>query len=380
MHYSKRNIKLFVLLAICCFKLISCGNSSEEISFSIENKQINHFSEIGRIEKVMKLESSYDALFVEANRVRIDKDGHLYILDQFSQESVFHFDDKGNFLNKYGQLGQGPGEYNALDGFDIDSVGKVVLLSTFKLIKFEKSGEFLSEKKINVSGADIKSIGNELFVYVLRNRETGRYNRNAIKVYNSSLNLKYGVGTYDSRLLKYRYIPTGIFDGNGSKLFFIDIYNLSFNIYDNKINKLMTSQFSNRNRIIEDIWKKSTLTEDDRSEIKRKIHRFNNIYFYKNSLFLVEINRSLNSYYFWLLDLKNNKIKKYPLYKLINDSMEPDDNFYFDYIAGSYENGLILIINNCDGFNKYKSSYPKLNNIEYGVDDNPLVVFFSLNN
>lgn len=378
---------LFLTVLLCCFIFISCSNKNSqdiifvgEKDFSIKEIQIDHILDIGQIEKIIELETSEDSLFAIADCIRIDNEGHIFLLDKSSQQTLFRFDQKGKFLNKYGIRGQGPGEHQTIEGFDFDSRGHVYLLTVFKLIKYKQTGEFLEEEKINLLSGGIKIIRDELFVYVLRDRSKGLQNKSAVYVYNTGLKKIDEIGVYDRHLMKYLYTPSVLLSGSDKELYFIDVYDLCYTKYNTENKILIKSLFSTKTSSFENIWNKSGLTENDRTKIKSKLHSFGEILYYKNSLFVTEICRESSIYKFWLIDLGNNKINKYSYFKLINSSIEPQDYLNFDYIAGSYPNGLILAIDDNDRFNKYKNRIKEFQNIEFNIKDSPLIVFFNLKN
>ncbi|MCD6517633.1 MAG: 6-bladed beta-propeller, partial [Candidatus Aminicenantes bacterium] len=191
MIYFKFNRRLFLTIFFCSFLLISCSNKNKqniivgEKEFLIKDFQIDNIFDIGHIEKIIKLEVSDDSLFAFANRVRIDKNGCIFLLDEHPQQSLFRFDQKGKFLNRYGRRGQGPGEYQTIRGFDFDSMGNVYLLTVYKIIKYKKTGEFLKERKIDILSGGIKIIRDELFLGVIRDRSKGLHNKSSVYVYNT---------------------------------------------------------------------------------------------------------------------------------------------------------------------------------------------------
>jgi len=379
--------KLFFTVLLCCFLFISCSDKNKqdvifvgEKDFSIKEIQIDNILDIGQIEKIMKPETSDDSLFATADRIRIDNEGDIFLLDKSSQHALFRFNQEGKFLNRYGRRGQGPGEYQTIEGFDFDSMGNIYLLSVYKIIKYKKTGEFLEEEKIDVLSGGIKIIGDELFVYVKRDRSKGLQNKSAIYVYNTRLKIIDKIGVYDRHLMKYIYSPVMLLSGGNKELYFIDVYDLCYTKYDIENKILIKSRFSTKNSRLENIWNKSGLTENDRTKIKLKLHRFDEILYYNNSLFITEICRESSIYKFWLIDLGNNTIHKYSYFKLINSPIEPQDYLNFDYIAGSYRNGLILVIDNNERFNKYKNRIKEFQNIEFNIKDSPLIVFFNLKN
>jgi hypothetical protein len=382
--YFKFSGKLLFTIFLCSFLFISCSNKNKqnivigEKYFLIKDFQIDNIYDIGQIEKIIKPEISDDSLFGYANRVRIDKNGYIFLLDEYSQQALFRFDQKGKFLNRYGRRGQGPGEYQTIRGFDFDSMGNVYLLTVYKIIKYKKTGEFLEERKINIFSGGIKIIQDELFLDVMRNRSIGLRNKSSVYVYNTGLKKINEFGVYEKYLMKYIYSPSILLSGSDRELYFIDTYNLCYNRYDIE-NKIFSKYcFSSKNDRIESIWNKSGLSEEDRMKIKLRLHRFDEILYYKNNLFVTEICRESNIYKFWLVDLDNFVIRKYSYFKLINSPIDPQNYLNFNYIAGSYQNGLILVIDDSDRFTKYKNHIKGFQNFKFTMKDNPLIIFFKL--
>jgi len=385
MIYFKFNRRLFITIFLCSFLFSSCSNKNKqniivgEKEFLIKDFQIDNIFDIGHIEKIIKLEVSDDSLFAFANRVRIDKNGCIFLLDEYSQQSLFRFDQKGKFLNRYGRRGQGPGEYQTIRGFDFDSMGNVYLLTVYKIIKYKKTGEFLKERKIDILSGGIKIIRDELFLGVIRDRSKGLHNKSSVYVYNTGLKKIDEIGVYEKYLMKYVYFPSSmLLSGSDRELYLIDAYDLCYNRYDIE-NKILNKYcFSSKNNRIESIWNKSGLAEEDRIKIKLRLHRFDEILYYKNNLFVTEICRGSNIYKFWLVNLDNYIIHKYSYFKLINSPIDPQDYLNFNYIAGSYQNGLILVVDDSDRFNKYKNQIREFQNLEFTMKDNPLIIFFNL--
>lgn len=384
MIYFKFKRGLLFIIFLCSFLFISCNKKNikniiaGEEEFLINDFQIDNIFDIGHIEKIIKPEVTDDSLFAFANRVRIDKNGYIFLLDEYSQQALFRFDQKGKFLNRYGRRGQGPGEYQTIRGFDFDSKGNVYLLTIYKIIKYKESGEFLREKKIDILSGGIKIIRDELFIGVIRDRSKGLHNKSSVYVYNTELKKIDEIGVYEKYLMKYIYFPSMSLSGSDRELYFIDAYNLCYNRYDME-NKVFSKYcFSNNNDRIESIWNKSGLSEEDRIKIKLRLHRFDEILYYKNNLFVTEICRESNIYKFWLVDLDNYMIHKYSYFKLINSPIDPQNYLNFNYIAGSYQNGLILVIDDSDRFNKYKNKIKEFQNLEFTMKDNPLIIFFNL--
>jgi hypothetical protein len=52
---------------------------------------------------------------------------------------------------------------------------------------------------------------------------------------------------------------------------------------------------------------------------------------------------------------------------------------FLSYISGSFENGLIGVFGEAEEFNQYKANYPALKEIEFKLEDNPILGFFEFN-
>lgn len=387
MACSKLGEKLFVIFLLCCSLFLCCNQKDQqdiviigEKYFSIKKKHISNIFEIGHIENIIKPEKTDESLFASADRIRIDNEGNIFVLDRFSLQVLLRFDKEGTFLNKYGSHGQGPGEYQGIVDFDFDSTGNIYLLTVYKIIKYKKTGAFLEENKLNLLSGGIKIVGDALFVYVNRDRSTGFKNNSAIFVFNKGLKKIDEIGVYDQNLMKYLFLPRILLCGYNKDLYFLDFYDLSYWKYNTKDNTLTKFLFSNKNTRLENIWNKSNLTESDRTEIKLKLHRFNDILYFNNNLFLTETCRESDTHNFWLIDLENHSIDKYSYFKLINSATESQDFITFDYIAGAYSNGLILVFDDNERFNKYRDQKKEFQNIEFNLMDNPLIILLGIKN
>ncbi len=90
--------------------------------------------------------------------------GKIYVLDD-SQNSLFIFDSKGNFLNKISKQGHGPGEYLKLCDFLIDN-NIIEILGYKKIIKFNLNGNYIDEIDLNVlSRAFVKTLNDNYYIW-----------------------------------------------------------------------------------------------------------------------------------------------------------------------------------------------------------------------
>ena len=126
-----------------CEKIsLNVGNQKREIIFSFKSLEVTNsqrvWKNINMIPK-LKIGSIEDETFYFPGRIRIDKDENIYVLD-FKDYSVKKFDSSGNFIQKFGKKGKGPGELTTSFDFNVFNDGKVILLglNDNKFILFEK--------------------------------------------------------------------------------------------------------------------------------------------------------------------------------------------------------------------------------------------------
>lgn len=377
-----REIKVLFLL-IVTFLLYSCNKSeykvkSKDIDFksiSITKSKTKNIFDIGKIKKAVKLETKDNSLIGNIDKVICDKNEDFYVADYDSSKKVFRFDKKGNFIRSYGKIGQGPGEYNSIEGFALDSESNLFLLGNYKLIKFDKNGKLLKEIRIKYFSGYIIIVNDLIYIFILRYRDIPR-NKKAILILDTNFKKVGEIGTYDKRLEKYLFIPIKIFAKNQNNLYFIDVYNFKLNIFNQKSKEMSCLKIPNKNASLDNIWKKNQryLSEKDMDRIKDKIHRFDRIFSFNDNLLLSEHNKEKKIFDFWLLNLKTKKVIIFPY-----SDMELCIKQLFFSISGSYDKGVILVINGIEELNKYKEYFPVLKDIEFKIEDNPILALFEFN-
>jgi|GEM_PF-2041368 len=361
--------------------LVSCRSESfrdGNRTLFFEKADFGHYSDIGRIEKIVKL-NAFEASLSGDFRVMTDTKGNIYVLDFDRQDGVFRFDQDGKFLNGFGRTGQGPGEYQRLVGFDVHPSGAVFILSDSKILKFANNGEYLRETPIGFMGGDLKILGDEIFVHVLRHRQAAPDMRRQVEIFDLNIQSVGNCFPYDARLEKYLFLNPPFLATADGELVDLEIYDLGLNVFHPGTRNIRSLRFGERNSIIDGIFSKNGLSEEDRTLIKRRVHRFGKILAFHDTLFLFEVCKGDDLYNFWLFDYIKGRIKSYPYYKLFRDVENPNEDMFFSYPVGSYADGLIIAVTNQESFAKAKSRYPEWGDIKFGLNDNPLLVFFRFN-
>lgn len=141
---------LLLLLSISCVDNKKSEFEIEEIYVDINSKSVA-FCELIDSVKFIKLETSDDVLIGLIHRVVIVED-KIYIHD-IQTHSIFIFDYyTGYFLLKINNFGNGPGEYLDISYFEVnpkDELIEILDRNSKKLIKYDKDGKFVEERKIS---------------------------------------------------------------------------------------------------------------------------------------------------------------------------------------------------------------------------------------
>ncbi len=378
-----KTYKYICFLLIFITVALACNHNNVTLTldagdFQFSQKTIESFFLRGSIDKIVIPETTESSLFSSVDQIAFGKDDDIYLADLFSQKTVYKFDRLGKFVCKYGRIGQGPGEYSAPIAFDKDEDGRVLLLADTKIVVYNKNGELEKETNIYELGGDIKNIGDEIYTRFYVTRRGGSNNNNILKVYDRNLEFKRGLFQNDPRLNTYRFLPRHSMAPLGRRIVFTDVYDLAINIYDPKSKVCQRINFPSENDKLASVWNKRHFTEADRSTIRDNIHRFNDVFSIRETIYLTEIIRNKKEVNFWLLDLGRKYIEVYPLLDLIGDGKKATASIRFDYIVGAYNRGLIFVIDDVNKFEQIRKQFPQFANIQFGNNDNPMLVFYRL--
>ncbi len=154
-----RNPIVCIFVGVLLFCSISC--TSKKIGEELANVDIRHISMSiddeyyqPRLKDICDtsfviLHENADGMISDIDKI-IEKNGALYILDQFSARTVVSFDKNGIPMAKYGANGKGEGEYLIPMDMWVDDDGVYVLASNLrKLIEYDHSGAFRKQHSLN---------------------------------------------------------------------------------------------------------------------------------------------------------------------------------------------------------------------------------------
>jgi hypothetical protein len=347
--------------------------------FTITKRPIGDLFRFGVIEKIVVPELTDDSSIAEVSQIAFGKNGDIYVADLASRGTVLRFDESGKYLSRYGRPGQGPGEHGSLRAFDIDGDSRVYLISDTKIIRCSPAGEFEKETSIGYFPGDIKIVKDGLYARIFGTRDSSSGLGPAINVYDLDLAEQGGVSHFDPRLNAYKLLPSSSIAAWKEQIIFTDIYDLAFNIYDPRSDQTQRIVFPNDNGRLDSVWKREHFVEDDRSHIRDNIHRFNDVYSFNGIVYLTEIDRKRKEVNFWLMDIDHKKIVVFPLLDVIGTATRASASIRFDTIVGTYENGLVFVVEDEEKIQKIRERYPQFKDVRFGANDNPALIFFRVN-
>jgi hypothetical protein len=161
----KLGLLFFLLPLLLVFILSSCSNpkESELLSISVPNrfeKDVS-VSDLSDSVKLIELETRPNAMITSINDVVYD--GKNLIVTN-SDGRILIFGPEGNFKQKLGKNGDGPGEHKYVSSIAIDDQSKNILIVTRgKVLVYSSSYEFLDEIKLNFNLDYFQVLDNKYF-------------------------------------------------------------------------------------------------------------------------------------------------------------------------------------------------------------------------
>lgn len=147
------NNKLHYILSVCLIVFLFLGCKSEEDQKS--NLTLSSFTTLS-LETVFDFTESESAAFRSISSIKTDNYGNIFVHD-FSQPYLYMFDQEGNFLEKIGNEGRGPGEFEQVSSFLVNQDNLLVIDSrSLKLERFEyRDGSYIHVKTIPLGSDEL---------------------------------------------------------------------------------------------------------------------------------------------------------------------------------------------------------------------------------
>lgn len=157
--FLNKNMKKLIVYVCCMLALCACKNTTPNATYLIDIEKIptqsdEYLSSIISDLKLIPLETNDSCLIGEVDVIK--KRNGRYCVQ--SGRNVLHiFDEQGHFINRIGQQGSGPGEYELLSDFEADK-HYVYLLSHHKLLVYDWEGNFQKEIPLSINVRTIRKI------------------------------------------------------------------------------------------------------------------------------------------------------------------------------------------------------------------------------
>ncbi|PKL79269.1 MAG: hypothetical protein CVV25_08480 [Ignavibacteriae bacterium HGW-Ignavibacteriae-4] len=229
--------------------IVGCNKSNEnvrennivnELNFAQDSmfydavKNSNSLKELFKPVKVINLETTDESLMGEINSIIYLPDKQkIIVLDSFISQSVFVFNLEGQYLFKYGNIGDGPDEYRKPKCITYEDDIIVINGWDLKLLFYNLDGDLIKELLLNSNGLHFAIDKMILFkkdLYCYTNQPhrnigiSGHQNR-VFKISNYKLTSSFGepeetFHVWGGDLIRYqnKIIFSGVFDGNIYKI------------------------------------------------------------------------------------------------------------------------------------------------------------------
>ena len=79
------------------------------------------------------------------------------------------------------------------------------------------------------------------------------------------------------------------------------------------------------------------------------------------------------------MDIDHKKIVVFPLLDVIGTATRTSASIRFDTIVGTYENGLVFVVEDEEKIQKIREQCPQFKDVRFGANDNPALVFLRVN-
>ncbi len=390
-------MKKTILFALLLITICSCEQrvktvtqNGNVITINVAKSLLDYpFSTAGLIDTInyVPLETNNDCIFGTIDKLCIIRDT-IYILDKKNTRAIYAFSINGKFLYKISKHGKGPGEYYEIENFYIRSENIILFDSKLgKLLTFNLSGKFISEKNIGFQGIDFALSEKDLIYFYLggfstKNDNSGKYLLSAI---DTSFKLQYLAFPINDAKKKI--------GGSSNHAFYIDKYSeIYYNaLFSNTVYKLSGQSIT---PIININFGEYTLKESDLNVIKNidDLRKSGFVWNYNSFLFTDEY-----IYFDFILKSKQGSV----LYsKKLKQVIRAGINYYStsetDYLSSmpvaEYKNKMVSIVEpisirdhidqNPNEVKQWQITKQLSENVIKKIKetDNPILMFYTLKN
>lgn len=169
-------ILIVIILFAGCNQQVS--KNKDVININVDEVEIDTrtaYSDIFESVELVRLEQTRQDMIGKIHDLQLIRDT-IFIFDKMFAKCLFLYTREGEFINKVGAIGKGPGEYINPSSFFIDDANRAIYISDLQLKKvfmYNYDGTFLKEVKTRCNGQSIYvSPNKDIFIDVtFRNGE-----------------------------------------------------------------------------------------------------------------------------------------------------------------------------------------------------------------
>jgi len=220
----KTNLLFSIALIFALFQFNSCAKdkSLKITEFSLEK----HF-EIG------VLDGDENYIFGSINDVEIDSFGDIYTLDS-KMTRISKFDNQGEFILKFGNKGEGPGEFGFIESMTLDAENNIYVLDSPKVNVFDEQGGFVRTFKHSSIGIDISidMQGNIIILGPKGDTIFHKYDKNGADLYSFGSSFKVPDEFAEFRQARMFRLPLRVWTVK-EQIYVMNPYKYEIHIYEN---------------------------------------------------------------------------------------------------------------------------------------------------
>ena len=327
---------------------------------------------LGTYTRAVALETRDACLLGNVDSVKLMANGDLLVMDKSATKSVYRFDRQGRFLNRFGALGQGPGEYETLLDVAVLDNGLTLLVTDGKLLLFRADGTFLRERRVGFVGYFAEGWQDQFYIFVTSGMERVDH---TLWVFDQNLNKRKSFHPYDRRFDRVGFLPYNALTASPEHIFISELYDFRLTAYTAAGVPQQAFLFPNDNGSLEGFWQ-GRGKPDQRSlrQLFQGIHRPITVQAFGDLVYMLEIQNKRQIHRTLILDTRTHKLYRFPNLKPVG---YPSAAYLsMDHVAGRFEGGLIGICDSPEQLRRHRDNYDVLKGLTLGETDNPIVLFF----
>ncbi len=371
----KKNILVLAMLTIIValiFSLVGCKKEDVNTFFVDDSNSKDNFelSKFFNIKKVIKLETNENSIMGYIDSLRCNQGKISFRCCE--QNQILSFDLNGDFVKSWIKTGNGPGETqkNSLRGFCFTPQGYLFNPNLIRWQLFNKKRELIKEIRTPYGTRIHDCIYHKDSIFAVLREQKGQKNKPIIyKISVPDLRIVKEYGKADNPLRWYNggtdllasYQDYIIFTSqNALQLNFLNTQTGEIEIWspkfkDDKVNKLIIPNSGEAGRLRWD-----------------QISHFNKYLYlkYRRCTGTVLGKQKFYSFHHLIFNIRNKKCAE--IYSFNKSTIKKEKRWW--YIRGACGDYLVAVCTDAEEFNKHKDKYPKLSNIKFNIDDNPIIL------